>query len=685
MIPSRIPAFPRTGIALASLGLLLGPPAQAQNPVCTKVYTLDGDFATGTRINVNFTDVADQLQLNRFSVPFPFVNIACSGRNTLVRIDVNTGTILGEYRTAPAGMGADPSRTTVDHFGNVWVANRGETSDAMGSIARVALVIGGTRCNADGTPNPTGQYLAPPFLYSTAVDRDGDGLIKTSAGLGNVLPWTNAGNADRWGGVSTAEDECIINYTRVAGTGTRTLAVDANNDLWTGGLYDFDHERVSGVTGLPQPGTFFNLGYGGYGGLIDRNGILWSARGNNRLLRFDPATMTGGPVPGTEDGYGLGLDPVTGHLWHTKLYGNQVMEIAPNGVILSTRAHGNDSAQGVAVDGKGNVWVAHSIIGPSTTVGHLLTDGTFIGVVPVDTGPTGVAIDANGKVWVANYYSGTANRIDPMAGPLGPGGVPVGAVDMTVNLGPDAYPYNYSDMTGFVLASGTAAFGQWIVIHDSAAPDTEWGTVSWNALMPPGTSLKTEVRAANNAGDLAFLPWTEIQNGVDFCGLGVAGQLMEMRVTFARTAGADVSPVLYDLTVECCNQPPDCSGAQPSVAILWPPNNGWVPIGITGITDPDGDTLTVTVQSIRQDEPIDSYGDGRFVPDGRGVGTSVAELRAERSGSKKVPANGRVYHIQVTADDGRGGTCACTLRVGVPHDVKDVPVDGGPLYDSTGP
>jgi streptogramin lyase len=96
------------------------------------------------------------------------------------------------------------------------------------------------------------------------VDRDGDGLIKTSRGLGDIRPWTNAAGADTHGGVTTADDECIINYTRVTGTGTRTVAVDANNDVWVGGYSNHAHEKLDGVTGQPVSGTQFNNGRGGY-------------------------------------------------------------------------------------------------------------------------------------------------------------------------------------------------------------------------------------------------------------------------------------------------------------------------------------------------------------------------------------------------------------------------------------
>ncbi len=131
------------------------------------------------------------------------------------------------------------------------------------------------------------------------------------------------------------------------------------------------------------------------------------------------------------------------------------------------------------------------------------------------------------------------------------------------------------------------------------------------------------------------------------------------------------------------NQPPDCSGAYPSIARLWPPNNKFVPVQVLGVTDPDGDPVTITIDAIRQDEPVNTYGDGNFAPDGTGVGSSTAQVRAERSGTAKVPGNGRMYHIYFTADDGRGLTCSGEVLVGVPHDVKDAVIDGGPIYDST--
>ena len=140
--------------------------------------------------------------------------------------------------------------------------------------------------------------------------------------------------------------------------------------------------------------------------------------------------------------------------------------------------------------------------------------------------------------------------------------------------------------------------------------------------------------------------------------------------------------VAFDLDVDSCtNQPPVCTGATQSVSTLWPPNHRLVPVTVNGVTDPDGDPVTITITSIVQDEPTSGVTTGDLTPDGFGIGTGTAMVRAERADA----GNGRVYHIGFSADDGHGGTCTGVVLVGVPHDLGKgkVPINDGALYDST--
>jgi streptogramin lyase len=550
-------AFVATAALPASLLIMLPAAAEAA-PVAGRdvTYTLDGQFDQGVLQDVDHdAPNNDQLQLDRSSVFFPFVNIAASGRGTMIRIDVDTGAVVGEWLSAPNGRGRNPSRTTVDRLGNTWFTNRDESAGGDGSLTRVGVVLGGTRSDAAGDPDPAGDYLMGPFAYNTCLDRDADGLIATSRGLGDIRAWTNAGGVDNDGGVETAADECLINYTRVNGTNTRTVAVDANNDVWTGGA-DNDHEKVSGTTGEPVAGTEINFGCGGYGGLIDRAGTLWSARYGANLLRYVPDTGVGACLDTTRGDYGLGMDPVTGEIWHTGVDTSRVVRLDPAGTVIASYRHGNQYAQGVAVDGDGNVWVAHSILGPQTTVGHLRTDGTFVGNVtlPGGAGPTGVAVDSNGKIWVANLTTNNAMRIDPDAGPIGGGGFPVGAVDLTVDLGPGAAPYNYSDMTGSVLGEITAPVGTWSVVQDGGTAGTRWGTVTWNTepqgSEPAGTSITVEARTADTEAGLAAEPFTPVGNGRQFT---LTGRYIEVRATL-RAGPSGTSPVLSDVRIRTADR-----------------------------------------------------------------------------------------------------------------------------------
>ena len=104
-----------------------------------------------------------------------------------------------------------------------------------------------------------------------------------------------------------------------------------------------------------------------------------------------------------------------------------------------------------------------------------------------------------------------------------------------------------------------------------------------------------------------------------------------------------------------------------------------------GITDPDGGTPTIRFTSILQDEPTNSVGQGDTMQDG-GIENdgALAWVRAERSGTKKVPGDGRVYLIGFTATDASGASCTGTVRLDVPHDRRGTPAVLSPgRWDST--
>jgi hypothetical protein len=146
--------------------------------------------------------------------------------------------------------------------------------------------------------------------------------------------------------------------------------------------------------------------------------------------------------------------------------------------------------------------------------------------------------------------------------------------------------------------------------------------------------------------------------------------------------------VTLSFTVEpgCApNRPPDCSTVTSSPATLWPANHGLRLVTLSGATDPDNDTVTLTITAVTQDEPLNGLGDGDKAPDAQaGIRSNEVLLRAERSGR----GDGRVYRISFTGADGQGGSCSGTDNVSVPRNIgagSTVSDSAPPSFNSFGP
>jgi uncharacterized repeat protein (TIGR01451 family) len=156
-------------------------------------------------------------------------------------------------------------------------------------------------------------------------------------------------------------------------------------------------------------------------------------------------------------------------------------------------------------------------------------------------------------------------------------------------------------------------------------------------------------------------------------------------VNIATVAGnqTDPNPANNMATVTTrINHNPVCTAATTGLGTLWPPNHKYVAGQIAGVTDPDGNPITLTITEITQDEPVNSAADGATSPDATIGSGGAFQVRAERSGQ----GDGRVYRVAFTATDGLGGECSGVGRIGIPHDQggQSAPIDSAPpSYDST--
>jgi hypothetical protein len=536
----------RAGLAQVACILTLGTAAYSQS----RTYTTDADFDLGVLVQVNHdAPNTDQLQLDE-QEPFSVLSVACGGLNTVVRINTETGEVLSEQRSMPAGMAGDPSRATSVVDGDVWIGNRlegGQRGEVFGSVAKFGLIAGGTRVDADGTPNPMGEYLKGPFACNTCVDRDGDGLIRTSRGLGDVLAWPNV--TDGLGGpnglVQDAVDECTLIFQRTQPQRIRHLAIDSSKNLWAGGYPTFptSFDQIDGATGAILSNTpAIPPGCGGYAGLFDGSGVMWStSEFEGQVYRLDVpggAAATCTNVQSNVRGISVAPD---GFIWTAG--GTQLARVSPDGVQVQLfNLAGASQLHDIFIDQlTGEIWVASS---GNNQVLRLDSSANPIATITAGSQPRGLAMDKNGMMWVVNQGSDDAMRIDPTSN----------MVDMTVALRPGSQPYNPSDMIGPKIVEVISLEGSWTVVSDGGQRGTSWTNTAWNESVPAGSSLEVSVRSAESILGLQSQAFIPTANGA---GIAQTGRFLEVEVLFLRSSASQASPVLFDLSVDGENIGPD--------------------------------------------------------------------------------------------------------------------------------
>ena len=631
-----------------------------------RVYTTNADFDLGVLAGVNHSFVNDQLQLDTTSTTFRFAWIANAEDGTVSKVDTETGKEVARYWTGPFSPGGansggqSPSRTAVDGDGNCWVANR----------------------------HFGGQSSITEILVDGGVDRDLSGTIETSRDLNNdgvisgaeLLPW--------------GSDERVARHYLVGGGSglARALTIDKSGSLWVG-LYSeqrvikldpdlstavyapLNGNKPSELASVPTSTT--------YGLVTAPNGRLYLSTLSNVVQEIDPGAVSGGTDPArvlqtqTFDGlnYGIAADR-NGIVWMADLNNNRPIRWDPSlGAGGFTYGAGAASrGRGITVDFDGNIWmacdIANSVAKYTPTAPPVLLFNAAAGA----TFPSGVGVTGTGEIIAVGQNSNSWGKIDHLTGAL----IATGGPQLVGNG-----PYTYSDFTGSLRSIIKAPQGFWTVIQDGGANGFKWGKVLWTSLEPESTTVAVEVRASDDssAAGLGTQTYVPVTNGVAF---SLLGRFIQVRARLSTDRGDLQSPILYDLAVCPGNLPPDCSDAVASEPILWPPNHAYHAISVLGVTDPDGDPVTVTVTKVTQDEPVNTRGDGNTCPDARIV-SGQASVRAERAGTPGLPGNGRVYAISFTADDGKGGQCTGTVYACVPHDQGDPTcLDDGQRFASTG-
>jgi hypothetical protein len=497
----------------------------------------DGSGAVGDGVMV---DPSGHLVLNSGHLQLDFAWIANANQGTVSRYDTRTGKEVGRYLAViprdglgnPVALTGNqahsPSRTAVDIYGDVWVANRAPDLD-FGSVTKIAGAL------------------------IDCIDRDGDGQIRTSRDLnddgvisthpadGEFIVPTDFNDPLQY-------DECILFTTQVGtvpnrGVKGRAIAISRGfegsaGDVWVGLSHERKVIKLSAKTGQQvavnaQGDMALSLPFGPYGAAVDGQQRLWvvsDGLGSARLALVD--TVAGNTVKNIDGqvavftnnvavgNYGIGIDGKdrvwlagwTGAFAARYEHGPGLSDMP--GAWSRFDFHGTVSnlgtsfgrARGIAADDQGYVWMsadfngatgAAQLIGFDAETGAVKKFDTPLGQVDfIDaTSSTthtsiGVGIDGEGHPWI-NNHSGNAMRIHRDTGevlltPSQPWGL-----------------YTYSDFTGYQLRKFTAPRGTYRNTLEGCGPLTRWLELTWTEDTPAGTSIQAFVRVADTPEELA--------------------------------------------------------------------------------------------------------------------------------------------------------------------------------------
>lgn len=413
-----------------------------------------------------------------------FIWISNTGEGTISKVDTDTFTETARYWTGPAAGGNDPSRTSVNTFGDVYVGNRG---------GRTVTKISG--------------------LGADCADNNGDGMITTSSGPADILPW--------------GQDDCIIWNVPVPDGGViRSVAAQdarVNDDTarpavwiggWSGVVWKLDGDTGAILVQTPSPVSC-------YGFALDGKGNLWisgwsdGALGRIDTLRCtttancDVPTMDGESfddaikqrIPITHTPYGITVD-FKQRVW---VGGQSTLRYDPAQAVGSRIVSVSDVPfiHGIAADDKGFIWGAGMGNGivrydAENPASHLDVPGT-------QSSAKGMAIDLDGKVWAINISHNDATVVVP--------GPTLNDNTVTANVVPQLVsPYTYSDMTGSQLRFATDQRGFYRRLFEGCPTDgnflpTEYKELRFDVETPGGSMVTIQIRGGNTPAEVATAGW----------------------------------------------------------------------------------------------------------------------------------------------------------------------------------
>jgi len=349
---------------------------------------------------------------------FSYLWVSNSPAGTVSKIDTKNAVEVARYVSGPAGK-QDPSRTSVSADG------------------RFAVAV-----------NRNGGITMYAAEKADCVDKNGNGMIETSAGANNVLAW--------------GSDECQLWNVDLPGTsnqGPRPVSWNigpqdpdtcayGQGDVWVGwylqGQNTGSFRLLNGEDGATLQNVsvpnWSGMNWGPYGGAIDSENNFWTIGWGQAgpVVKIDgktfQATNYGNPGGWI---YGMGLDQ-KGNTWAAGCGTANVYRFDKAAAKWSTVANvGGSCLRGLQVDSEGRAFIAKNG-GCGVAVIDTETLQVINANVPVPgcSTPVGISIDAEGFVWIVDQGASKAFKMDP------------DTYQIVATVAGLVSPYTYSDMTG---------------------------------------------------------------------------------------------------------------------------------------------------------------------------------------------------------------------------------------------
>ncbi|MGB6722376.1 MAG: NHL repeat-containing protein [Terracidiphilus sp.] len=316
-----------------------------------------------------------------------------------------SNTIAGGGMSSPASIGVAAS-------GNIWVSSYFNTVSEFSpdGAAIFPAGIGGYGINQS---------------YGMALDIKGSVWIANeqtgpNAGTGDIAELSQSGSALATGLTSGGIDFPVA------------VAADSSGNMW---IADYGDSKVTLLDGSGAPVS----GSGGWGGAslafpvalaVDSNHNAWVANQAGQLpitrISADGSQLTNFNCD-CDGASGIAVDQ-KGNVWVANYYSDSISELNSSGTLLldAETGGGLKHPNGIGVDGAGSVWVTNylgnslsEISGSSSAApGSFLSPSGGFGTDASLLQPFALAIDASGNIWVSTFGNSTLTQFIGVASPV---------------------------------------------------------------------------------------------------------------------------------------------------------------------------------------------------------------------------------------------------------------------------